>query len=137
MAIPRAALDRYIAEMNVYIREWGAFDGRMVGHFLSRHKSNQTEMAPNWLGGIGDSVRLGLSDETGGKTSGDESDDTTVGAGIGTGSAARRGFTSYKNALIQDEKVMKHWEVAREMHLECVLKFGQMREWVRNGGKII
>ncbi|KAL4995279.1 hypothetical protein BDV10DRAFT_134809 [Aspergillus recurvatus] len=137
MAISRAALDRYIAEMNTYVREWGAFDGRMVGHFLSRHKSNQTEMAPNWLGGIGDSVRLGVSDEEGGKNSGDESDDTTVGAGIGTGSTARRGFTSYKNALIQDEKVMKHWEVAREMHLECMLKFGQMREWVRGGGKIL
>ncbi|KAL6237811.1 hypothetical protein BDW75DRAFT_61912 [Aspergillus navahoensis] len=137
MAIPRAALDRYIAEMNTYVREWGAFDGRMVGHFLSRHKSNQTEMAPNWLSGIGDSVRLGLSDEEDGKDSGDESDDTTLGADIGTGSAARRGFTSYKNALIQDEKVMKHWEVAREMHLECMLRFGQMRDWVRGGGKIL
>ncbi|KAL4976943.1 hypothetical protein BDW66DRAFT_43240 [Aspergillus desertorum] len=137
MAVTRTALDRYIAEMNTYVHEWGAFDGRMVGHFLSRHKSNQTEMAPNWLGGIGDTVLLGLSDEEGGENSGDESDDTTVGASTGTGSTARRGFTSYKNALMQDEKVMKHWEVAREMHLECMLKFGQMREWVRSGGKIL
>ncbi|RDW90167.1 DnaJ domain protein [Aspergillus mulundensis] len=136
LAVPRTALDRYIAEMNTYVREWGAFDGRMVGHFLSRHKSNQTEMAPNWLGGIGDSIRLGLGDEDMEKNSDDESDGNLAGAGI-LGSAPRRGFTSYKNALKQDEKVMKHWEVARERHLDCMLKFGQMREWVRSGGKIL
>ncbi|KAL3481996.1 hypothetical protein BJX99DRAFT_112100 [Aspergillus californicus] len=127
LAIPRMAMDRYIAEMNTYVREWEAFNGRMVGHFVSRHTSNQTEMAPNWLGAIGDSIRLG-NDEAG--NSGDESEDNT-------GSTARRGFKSYKNALVQDEKVMKHWEVARERHLECISKYGQMRDWVRGGGKIL
>lgn len=128
LAIPRMALDRYIAEINTYVREWETFDGRMVGHFLSRHKSNLTEMAPNWLGAIGDSTRLGDDDAE--KNSGDDSDDDA-------GPTPRRGFTSYKNALVQDEKVMKHWEVARERHLECMLKYGQMREWVRAGGKIL
>lgn len=128
MAIPRMALDRYIAEINTYVREWETFDGQMVGHFLSRHKSNLTEMAPNWLAAIGDSTRLG--DDDAGKNPGDDSDDDA-------GPTARRGFTSYKNALVQDEKVMKHWEVARERHLECMLKYGQMREWVRAGGKVL
>ncbi|KAL4913513.1 hypothetical protein BDW62DRAFT_160751 [Aspergillus aurantiobrunneus] len=128
MAIPRMALDRYIAEMNTYVREWEAFDGLIIVHFLSRHKSNQTEMAPNWLGAVGDSLRLG--DEDGDRDSGAESDDDV-------GTTARRGFTSYKNALVQDEKVMKHWEVARERHLECMQKFGQIREWIRGGGKIL
>ncbi|KAI9373088.1 hypothetical protein BJX61DRAFT_403031 [Aspergillus egyptiacus] len=131
LAIPRVAMDRYVAEMNTYIREWEAFNGRMVDHFVARHTSDKTEMAPNWLAAVGDSTRLS-DDET--KNSGDESDDDPSPKGTGT---ARRGFTSYKNALLQDEKVMKHWEVARERHLECILKYGQMREWVRGGGKIL
>ncbi|KAL2822303.1 hypothetical protein BDW59DRAFT_102497 [Aspergillus cavernicola] len=131
IAIPRAAMDRYIAEMNTYVREWEGFNGRMVGHFISRHTSNETEMAPNWLGAIGDSIRL--SDEEA-RNSGDESDDNTYPTGK---PPARRGFTSYKNALVQDEKVMKHWEVARERHLECISKYGQMRDWIRGGGKIL
>lgn len=128
VAITRAALDRYIAEMNAYVREWNSFDGHMVGHFRARHETNQTEMAPNWLGAVGDSLRL---DEDAAQNSGDESDDDN------SGSTARRGFTSYKNALVQDEKVMKHWEVARERHLECMLQFGEMRKWIRGGGKIL
>ncbi|KAL4809236.1 hypothetical protein BDV18DRAFT_77415 [Aspergillus unguis] len=127
LAIPRAALDRYIAEMNTYVREWGAFDGHMVGHFLNRHKSNQTEMAPNWVGAIGDSISL---DEEAGN-SGDDSDDDSGGG------TTRRGFTSYMNALKQDEKVMQHWEVARERHLDCMEQFGRMRKWIRDGGKIL
>ncbi|KAL4880249.1 hypothetical protein BJY04DRAFT_83340 [Aspergillus karnatakaensis] len=123
-AIARVALDRYIAEMAAYVREWETFNGRMVTHFLARHRSNVTEMAPNWIGAIGDSLRL--SDDE----AGDDSDDNT-------GPPTRRGFTSYTNALVQDEKVMKHWEVARERHLECMLKHGQLREWLRSGGRII
>ncbi|KAL4934454.1 DnaJ domain protein [Aspergillus undulatus] len=134
VAVPRAVLDQYIAEMTTYVSEWEAFDGRMLGHFLSRHRSNSTEMAPNWLGGIGDSVRLGGGERGKDLDSGDESDDNLVPPSTGT---AKRGFTSYKNALLQDEKVMKHWEVAREMHLECMVKFGEMRDWVRNGAKIV
>ncbi|KAL5338482.1 hypothetical protein BJX70DRAFT_199385 [Aspergillus crustosus] len=124
LAMPRVALDRYIADMSAYARDWEAFNGRMVGHFLSRHRSNMTEMAPNWLGAVGDSLRL--SDDE----AGDDSDDNAS-------TPARRGFTSYSNALVQDEKVMKHWEVARERHLECMLKYGQLREWIRGGMRIL
>ncbi|KAL2871888.1 DnaJ domain protein [Aspergillus lucknowensis] len=130
LAIPRLIMDRYIGEMNTYVREWEAFDGRMVGHFLSRHRSNLTEMAPNWLGAAGDSLRL--SDDEAGRESGEETDDNAKASG-----PRRRGFTSYKNALVQDEKVLKHWEVARERHLECMLRYGEVREWLRSGGKIL
>ncbi|KAL4950015.1 hypothetical protein BDW69DRAFT_187775 [Aspergillus filifer] len=130
LAIPRAALDQYIAEITTYVSEWETFDGKMLGHFLSRHKSNTMDMAPNWIGGIGDSTRLGNGDD-----SGDDSDDNNN-LSNGTGKA-KRGFTSYKNALLQDEKVMKHWEVARERHLECMMQFGQVREWVRGGGRVL
>ncbi|KAL4873892.1 hypothetical protein BDV12DRAFT_159809 [Aspergillus spectabilis] len=123
LAIPRVALDRYIAEMSTYVREWETFNGCMVGHFLARHRSNMTEMAPNWLGAVGDSLRL--SDDE----AGDESDDDA-------GPPARQGITAYTTALIQDEKVMKHWEVARERHLECMWKYGQLREWIRGGERI-
>ncbi|KAL4941362.1 hypothetical protein BDV06DRAFT_4567 [Aspergillus oleicola] len=134
LAIPRAALDQYVAEITTYVSEWESFDGKMLGHFLTRHRSNTSEMAPNWLGGIGDSVRLGGKEEKDDK-SGDESEDNNA---TSNGTAkARRGFTSYKNALVQDEKVMKHWEVARERHLECMLQFGQVREWVRGGGRML
>ncbi|KAL4893782.1 hypothetical protein BDV59DRAFT_23892 [Aspergillus ambiguus] len=136
LGLPRAAWDRYVAEMNSYMREWNAFNARILRHFNARQEAIETGMAPNWVGSVGDSARLrvngGDDNEDGGKGgSGDESDDTMV-AG-----SAKGGYSAYLRGLDEDVKVQKHWDVARELHRECILKLGKMREWILNGGRLI
>ncbi|GES62325.1 DnaJ domain protein [Aspergillus terreus] len=136
LGLPRAAWDRYVLEMNSYMREWNAFNRRILTHFNARQEAIETGMAPNWIGSIGDSARLRVNaqndDEDGGKGgSGDESDDNMV-AG-----SAKGGYSAYLRGLDEDAKVQKHWDVARELHRECILKLGKMREWILNGGRLI
>jgi hypothetical protein len=133
--LSRTAWNRYVAEMNTYIREWSAFNRRMLNHFNARQEAIETGMAPNWISAAGDSARLNINDQDdhnedkeGG---GNDSDDAMV-PGSGKG-----GYSAYLRGLDEDAKVLKHWEVAREMHRECILELGQMREWILNGGKVI
>ncbi|KAL2818381.1 hypothetical protein BJX63DRAFT_73003 [Aspergillus granulosus] len=133
-AIPRVAWERYLVEMNVYVREWDAFNGRMLNHFAARQRSNTMEMALNWIGGVGDSPLLG--DDEAPWDSGDESDAIANGT-INAPRPARRGYSSYMKAMRQDRKVREHWAVAQERHMECMEKLGEMREWVRSGGRIV
>ncbi|KAL2798745.1 hypothetical protein BJX66DRAFT_294761 [Aspergillus keveii] len=135
-AITRLAWERYLVEMNVYVREWDTFNGRMITHFAARHRSNTTEMALNWIGGVGDSPYLGGDEAP--WDSGDESDAITNGnTHSNAPRPARRGYASYMKAMRQDRRVREHWEVAQERHMECMEKLGEMREWVRGGGKIV
>ncbi|GAB1217847.1 hypothetical protein ATERTT37_007090 [Aspergillus terreus] len=136
LGLPRAAWDRYVLEMNSYMREWNAFNRRILTHFNARQEAIETGMAPNWIGSVGDSTRLRVNaqndEEDGGKgASGDESDDNMV-AG-----SAKGGYSAYLRGLDEDAKVQKHWDVARELHRECILKLGKMREWILNGGRLI
>ncbi|KAI3013230.1 hypothetical protein CBS147346_233 [Aspergillus niger] len=139
LGLPRAAWERYAAEMNTYMREWNSFNRRILRHFNARQEAIETGMAPNWISAVGDSARLKVDaqdqedddDDDNKKADGNESDDSMV---AGSGKA---GFSAYLRGLDEDAKVMKHWEVAREMHRECILKLGEMREWILNGGKLV
>jgi hypothetical protein len=93
-------------------------------------------MALNWIGGVGDSPYLGGDEAP--WDSGDESETITNG-NIHSNALrpARRGYASYMKAMRQDRRVREHWEVAQERHMECMEKLGEMREWVRGGGKIV
>ncbi|GAB1199157.1 hypothetical protein APSETT444_008503 [Aspergillus pseudonomiae] len=134
LGLPRKAWDRYVAEMNTYMREWNHFNRRMLHHFNARQEAIETGMAANWISAVGDSTRLKINgqdedpDDKGGE--GNDSDDEIVPGGKG-------GYSAYLRGLDEDAKVLKHWEVAREMHRECILKLGQTREWILNGGKVI
>ena len=134
LAISRNAWNRYVAEMNTYMREWNDFNGRMLGHFNARQHAVKTGLAPGWISAVGDSARLNLdSQEENGQSSGDadREDDILV------PDTAKGGYSAYLRGLEEDVKVRKHWDVACEMHQECIMALGQMREWIRNGGKII
>ncbi|KAE8350122.1 hypothetical protein BDV28DRAFT_139728 [Aspergillus coremiiformis] len=135
VALPRKAWERYVAEMNTYMREWSSFNRRMLRHFNARQEAIETGMAANWISAAGNSARLKIngqgdeSDDKGGD--GNDSDDDMV-SGSGKG-----GYSAYLRGLDEDAKALKHWEVAREMHRDCILKLGQTREWILNGGKVI
>ncbi|KAE8144657.1 DnaJ domain protein [Aspergillus avenaceus] len=134
LALPRKAWERYVEEMNTYMREWGTFNRLMLRHFNARQEAVETGMASNWIGAVGDSARLHIDDDEGNQKKpggdGDSDDDMVPGSGKG-------GYSAYLRGLDEDVKVMKHWEVARELHRECILKLGEMREWILSGGKVI
>ncbi|KAF7593813.1 hypothetical protein BBP40_010747 [Aspergillus hancockii] len=133
--LPRTAWNRYVAEMNTYMREWSVFNRCMLTHFNARQDAIDTGMAPNWIGAAGDSARLNINDQDDDNENkegdGNDSDDAMV---LGNG---KGGYSAYLRGLDEDAKVLKHWEVAREMHRDCILKLGQMREWILDGGKVI
>ncbi|PWY88775.1 DnaJ domain protein [Aspergillus sclerotioniger CBS 115572] len=136
LGIPRVAWERYVAAMNTYMREWNAFSRRILRHVNARQETIETGMAPNWVNAVGDSTRLKIDsldqDEGDDKgLNGDENDDSLA---AGSGKA---GFSAYLRAFDEDTVVMKHWEVARELHRECIVKLGDTRQWILDGGKLI
>ncbi|PLB37369.1 DnaJ domain protein [Aspergillus candidus] len=138
--LPRAAWDRYVAEMHAYMRDWNRFQRRILGHFNARQEAIETGMSPNWVSAVGDSTRLGVTGADGDEEAGPDGDDD--GAEDDTADemiagAGKGGFSAYLRAIEEDAKVQKHWEVAREMHRDCILQLGEMREWIRNGGKLV
>ncbi|RAL16755.1 DnaJ domain protein [Aspergillus homomorphus CBS 101889] len=125
LGVPRAAWERYVAEMTVYMSEWNAFNRRMIQHFSARQDAIETGMSPNWIGAIGDAAQVKLDPE-----------DPGNGDAMVAGSA-KGGYNAYKLALDQDLEVEKHWEVARELHRDCISKLGELREWIMADGKIL
>ena len=45
-----------------------------------------------------------------------------------------RGYENYMQGVQEDFRVRQHWEVAWEKHKQCVVKLGEVREKVLNGG---
>ncbi|KAE8377819.1 hypothetical protein BDV26DRAFT_203285 [Aspergillus bertholletiae] len=134
LGLHRKEWDRYVAEMNIYIREWNNFNKRMLYHFNARQEAVETGMAANWISAVGDSTRLkinGQGEDTDDKGGDGNNSDTEVLPG------GKGGYSAYLRGLDEDTQVLKHWEIAREMHRECILNLGQTREWILNGGKVI
>lgn len=142
MGLPRQAWERYVGEMNAYMREWNEFNRRMLRHFNARQEANETGLAPGWISSVGDSARVKVNgndddddDDDDGKNAtdhdGDEEDNIMV-AG-----SSRGGYSTYLRAIEEDVQVRKHWDVASELHRECILELGELREWILNGGKLI
>lgn len=142
LALPRTAWQRYVTEMNTYMREWNEFNRRMLRHFNARQEANESGLAPNWISSVGDSARLNINGQDdvedaseGNKTSTDDDDDESD--DIMVAGSARGGYSAYLRAIEEDVKVRKHWEVACELHRECILELGQLREWILIGGKVM
>lgn len=141
LALPRDKWNWYVSAMGTYMHEWNAFNRRMLLHFNTRQDAIETGLAPGWISAVGDTTKLRMN---GAEEDGDadkseikedaetlESGDSLV-PGSGKG-----GFSAYLRGIEEDVKVRKHWEVACEMHRECILDLGRLREWIRNGGKVV
>ena len=126
------------------MHEWNAFNRRMLKHFNARQEANETGLAPGWISAVGDSSRLNINDAdddtdsngTSGKTKIREDTDDALDEFLVPGSS-KGGFSAYLRGVEEDIQVRKHWDVACEMHRECILDLGRLREWIRNGGKVV
>lgn len=140
LALPRDKWKYYVSAMGTYMHEWNLFNRRMLLHFNSRQEAIETGLAPGWISAVGDTnkLRVNGADEDGDGDKSEihedadinESDDSLVPGGKG-------GFSAYLRGIEEDVKVRKHWEVACELHRECILDLGRLREWIRNGGKVV
>ncbi|KAL2002790.1 hypothetical protein VTN02DRAFT_5949 [Thermoascus thermophilus] len=132
MVLPRKAWERYVTEMNAYMHEWNEFNRRMLRHFTARQEAVETGLAPMWISAVGDSTRLNLDGEDGKGDDDTDNGDENLVPGKPTG-----GFSAYLRGVEEDFKVREHWDVAWERHRECILELGDLREWIRNGGKVV
>lgn len=162
--LPRSTWQRYVAEMNTYMREWKDFNRRMLAHFNARQDAIETGLAPNWIDAVGDSPTLKIpTDGDGdGGGNGNNADDSGLADGLGDGSSrtrdpnnersddtnanpddilipgsAKGGYSAYLRGLEEDVKVREHWNVACELHRDCILELGRLRDWIRNGGRVV
>ena len=138
--LPRDRWNWYVSAMGTYMHEWNNFNRRMLLHFNTRQEAIETGLAPGWISAVGDSTRLRMNGndedsengkaESGEGANGVENDDSLVPGG------AKGGFNAYLRGIEEDVRVRKHWDVACEMHRECIIELGRLREWIRNGGKV-
>ncbi|OQE15385.1 hypothetical protein PENFLA_c032G03887 [Penicillium flavigenum] len=136
--LPRDKWNWYVSAMGAYMHEWNAFNGRMLTHFNARQEANATGLAPGWISAVGDSTRLkinGVDDNDDGTTKKDF-DDYHIDEFLVPGTS-KGGFSAYLRGIEEDIQVRKHWEVACEMHRDCILDLGRLREWIRDGGKVV
>ncbi|KAJ5642167.1 Heat shock protein DnaJN-terminal, partial [Penicillium lividum] len=134
MVLPLEKWQYYVSAMGTYMHDWNVFNRRMLLHFHARQEAIETGLSPNWISAVGDSTRLKIDDDdTDDKIEKRDMDtfDETLVPGSGKG-----GFSAYLRGIEEDVQVRKHWEVACEMHRDCILALGQLREWIRNGGKV-
>ncbi|KAJ5523875.1 Heat shock protein DnaJ N-terminal [Penicillium frequentans] len=136
--LPLEKWQYYVSQMGTYMHDWNVFNRKILSHFNARQEAVETGLSSNWISAVGDSTRLKLNEDD----EADESSETrtadtfdleeTLVPGSGKG-----GFSAYLRGIEEDVQVRKHWEVACEMHRECILDLGRLREWIRNGGKVV
>ncbi|KAJ5991897.1 Heat shock protein DnaJ N-terminal [Penicillium sp. IBT 35674x] len=138
MVLPLEKWQYYVSQMGTYMHDWNVFSRKILCHFNARQEAVETGLSSNWISAVGDSTRLKLNeddeaDESSETRTADTYDlDETLVPGSGKG-----GFSAYLRGIEEDVQVRKHWEVACEMHRECILDLGRLREWIRNGGKVV
>jgi hypothetical protein len=138
LVLPREKWNWYVSAMGAYMHEWNAFNGRMLTHFNARQQANETGLSPGWISAVGDSTRLkinGADDDSIDEPAKKDFDDYHIDEFLVPGTS-KGGFSAYLRGIEEDIQVRKHWEVACEMHRECILDLGRLREWIRDGGKV-
>lgn len=133
MVLPQKVWDRYVAEMSAYIGEWNQFQRQVLKLLNTRQDAFETGVGPRWVSAAGDSTRLnvqGEDDVTNGVDASDDSDDSLI-PGHPHG-----GFSAYLRSVEEHSKIREHWDVAWERHRICIQELGDLRGWIRNGGKM-
>lgn len=139
MVLPQKSWDRYVAEMSAYMGEWNQFQRQMLQVFNARQDATETGLNPRWVSAFGDSTRLNIkSDDSGARGVGagngedDEDDEDILIPGYPHG-----GYNALLRSIEEHARIREHWDVAWERHRECILELGELRNWLRNGGKTV
>ncbi|EPS25538.1 hypothetical protein PDE_00472 [Penicillium oxalicum 114-2] len=141
LVLPRDQWNYYVSAMGTYLHEWNLFNRRMLLHFNTRQDAIETGLAPGWISAVGDTTRLKIDhadDDSRSRPNrpGVDSDPLEADEFLVPGSG-KGGFSAYLRGVEEDIAVRKHWEVACELHRECIVELGRLREWIRNGGKVV
>ncbi|KAJ5226330.1 hypothetical protein N7468_007555 [Penicillium chermesinum] len=136
--LPRDKWQYYVSAMSAYMHEWNKFNQRMLLHFNTRQEANETGLSPGWISAVGDSTRLHINgeDDTDTDRSGVQDADPGESDEL-VPNVPKGGFSAYLRGIEEDNQVRKHWEVACEGHRDCIMDLGRLREWIRNGGKVV
>ncbi|KAJ5725215.1 Heat shock protein DnaJ N-terminal [Penicillium malachiteum] len=132
--LPEDKWKHYLSHMASYIHEWNSFNRRMLLHFNTRQEAMQTGLHPNWMSGVGDSSRLKIDGDDEGENHDPNSSDADE---YLIPQSRKGGFSAYLRGIEEDIQVRKHWDVACEMHRECIMELGRLREWIRGGGQLV
>ena len=125
----------YTSAMSAYIHEWNLFNRRMLLHFNTRQEAIETGLSPNWMSAVGDTTRLKINGDDD-ENNDQEPNESDLEEYLVPGSK-KGGFSAYFRGIEEDIQVRKHWDVACELHRECILELGRLREWIRNGGQLV
>lgn len=141
IVLKRTSWDQYISAMEAYMCEWNKFNNKMIGHFNARQNLVETALSPNWMKAAGDTTRLNLNadGDTPEKHKRNKSsidDDASDGEQLVFGQP-KGGYSAYLRGVEEDFVVREHWSVAWERHRKCIYTLGQVRDWIRSGGKMI
>ncbi|KAJ5259393.1 Heat shock protein DnaJ N-terminal [Penicillium angulare] len=135
--LPLEKWQYYVSAMSTYIHDWNNFNRRMLLHFNTRQEAVETGLSPNWISAVGDSARLDINGDDDDTDSEKKNADYSELDEYLIPGRAKGGFSAYRRGIEDDMLVRKHWDVACEMHRDCIVDLGRLREWIRNGGKVV
>ena len=138
----RSNWEQYISAMEAYMYEWNSFNRKVLGHFNARQNLVETGLSPNWMKAAGDTNRLKLdadgdTPEKPKRGTNDLADDDASDGEQLVFGEPKGGYSAYLRGVEEDFVVREHWSVAWELHRKCIYTLGQVRDWIRNGGKMI
>lgn len=107
--LDKTNFDHYVLNMQAYMREWNAFNAKMIEHFRSRQDRVCGTMSQNWISQIGDGPEAEIL----------EKDDN---------SDKQAGYAAYMKWLKDDATCRDWWEEANQKHLHCLEDLGKTRE---------
>lgn len=138
--LPRDKWNYYVSTMGSYMRDWNIFNRRILLHFNTRQEAIETGLSPGWISAVGDTARLrmnGNDDDAAQDKDQAHADPDIIDSDELVPDKRTGGYSAYLRGIEEDTQVRKHWEVACELHRECILDLGRLREWIRNGGKVV
>lgn len=106
---------RYTSEMAVYMREWDAFNLKMLDHFRARQAQLDMSLKPNWMRALGDGPDVNEIYQK-------IQDDPDNGRNM------KVGYAAYRHWMEEDERVREWWNLAFDRHMQAVIELGKVRE---------
>lgn len=105
--LDRNAFLQYVDNMNTYMREWNAFNAKMIEHFRSRQDRVCGTMSQNWMSQLGNGPDADILEESSGQ---------------------KAGYAAYMQWLKDDQQCRHWWDSAYDMHVQCMEDLGRTRE---------